>query len=376
MPLARILSRNFQEALRFSEQLRLCCSAIEIEIASPDEDHPHSADFEILIESQDPRSVITKVLALADKQQASVFVAPGTLVAQAENSTNGANPTAEELKSTAPMDSVDTMKSAVETTASRPGKTFDTVQQLWWRYRLLMEIHAAQRERFSADAKRLKEEERRRVRAAKIARSQALRLEETKKAILEAFLRTDPSTLATERADTESSWQRPDDGPGLDASPVLVPESREGRKRARRALARFAVALIILCAAGTFSFMKRRPASPLPNEAVQRSESIEEQIPFGSATASSPQVAAIAPQRVEADRSRANTSVAHLQNGEEVRYLGDDVTVRYFPAKPKKKELTRGSQAHNPSVTRAKAGTSTIAHYGSSATIKEISDLD
>jgi hypothetical protein len=92
-------------------------------------------------------------------------------------------------------------------------------------------------------------------------------------------------------------------------------------------------ALVIAC---WIAYSDRHPASPLGASALQRSNALEQQVPFVSAkqlpenSTTKPQTAPVATEEARA----ARTTPQRVRVGENEVEIGEDVTVRYFAPKP------------------------------------------
>ena len=155
--------------------------------------------------------------------------------------------------------------------------------------------------------------------------------------------------------------------------------SRGSGGRLRPAMA-MAGATSVLLTAVLFGYANRRPASPLPVSALQRSTLVQQKVPFGSAVVSSPAPAlenglipeAEAPTTpLETASAAASPSEIHNEERDdfrrirvgkhEVDYVSDDVTVRHFIYK------RRGSVVAHPAAA--------VHMTTNSNGVKQISDL-
>jgi GAF domain-containing protein len=105
------------------------------------------------------------------------------------------------------------------------------------------------------------------------------------------------------------------------------------KRRWSVALAAVAIALVLTC---WITFSDRRPASPLGSSALPRSIAIEQQVPVVPAKAIPAKVTTqVLTAPVPAKESRvARATFKRVRVGEdEVAYIGEDVTVRYFKLK-------------------------------------------
>jgi predicted DNA-binding protein (UPF0251 family)/putative methionine-R-sulfoxide reductase with GAF domain len=105
-----------------------------------------------------------------------------------------------------------------------------------------------------------------------------------------------------------------------------------------------AAVLVIAC---WIAYRDRRPASPVGASALQRSNAIEQQMPFVPAkrvlanSISKPQIAL---GLKEEERRAARTMPQRVLDGNSrVRYISEDVTVRYFTPKPAPQRVLDGN---------------------------------
>ena len=78
MPVARIISSNFEDALKVSEELRPLFDTIEI--AAPGRAGDIPADLEISLENCTVEEALAEIGKISQDQEVSVFVAPGSIV--------------------------------------------------------------------------------------------------------------------------------------------------------------------------------------------------------------------------------------------------------------------------------------------------------
>jgi hypothetical protein len=121
--------------------------------------------------------------------------------------------------------------------------------------------------------------------------------------------------------------------------PELAPVRARRDNRLRPAMAMAAVTSVLLMGA-LMGYAHRRPASPVPLSVLQRSNVVEQKLPFGpavipaaslgapalTATAAPAPAAAPAPEKHDAQGSFRRVRVGDR----EVDYVSDDVTVRHF----------------------------------------------
>jgi len=106
-------------------------------------------------------------------------------------------------------------------------------------------------------------------------------------------------------------------------------------KRRRKAALAVAAMITVLVIASWIAYRDSRPASPLGTSALQRSNALEQQVPFVPAkpvpakSTSKPQTAPVATQ----ETSAARTTLQRVQVGVNEVDIGEDVTVRYFTPK-------------------------------------------
>ncbi len=112
-------------------------------------------------------------------------------------------------------------------------------------------------------------------------------------------------------------------------------------KRRREVDVAVAAVVTLLLIASWIAYRDSRPASPLGTSALQRSNAIEQQVPFvpakrvsGSGT-SEQQVPFVPAKQVLANStSKSQTGGRRVRLGDnQVEYIGDDVTVHYFTPK-------------------------------------------
>jgi hypothetical protein len=83
MPVARIISTSFEDALRFADYLRPLFDTVEI--AQPGRANDTAVDLEVNLELCTPEQAWEQIAQLSQQQESEIFVAPGTLLPAAEN---------------------------------------------------------------------------------------------------------------------------------------------------------------------------------------------------------------------------------------------------------------------------------------------------
>ncbi len=126
--------------------------------------------------------------------------------------------------------------------------------------------------------------------------------------------------------------------------------SRLGRRRAMHSLVAAALAAVILIIAGVVAYANRRPAAPLSNSDLVKSQSVQQQTPFGPATVNPPPPAPPKPSPAatpQAPVRRSSTASSHhsaksrhaarrLRGAapEDHSVAEDEVVVRHFSKAP------------------------------------------
>ena len=122
-----------------------------------------------------------------------------------------------------------------------------------------------------------------------------------------------------------------------------------------------AAVVAVLVLTSWFVYHNRRPASSLGPAAVQAPMIVEPQAPvlqLKQVSASGTPILEPAPVLVKPDRT-GRPSLRRVRVGEnEVDYIGDDVTIRYFTPKPK------------PTTRRVRVGASEVAYIGDDVTVR------
>jgi hypothetical protein len=147
--------------------------------------------------------------------------------------------------------------------------------------------------------------------------------------------------------------------------------SRTSSGRLRPAMALAGVTSVLLTAV-LVGYAHRRPASPLPVSALQRSQMVQQKVPFGAAVAPSTSPAPeTEPATAPVETASVTSPVPERHNfrddfhrvrvdNHEVDYVSDDVTVRHFIYK------RRSSLLPHPAP---------VVHITTSNGVKQISDL-
>jgi hypothetical protein len=121
--------------------------------------------------------------------------------------------------------------------------------------------------------------------------------------------------------------------------------------------ARHALTVVVLM--GWIAYSARRPASPLGSSALPRSTAIEQQVRFQPANATPAKgTSTVQPAPVPVKEARpARATLRRVRVGEnEVDYIGEDVTVRYF--------------TYKPAPQRRRVGESRVAYIGEDVTVR------
>ena len=379
MPLARIFTRNLEHGLKVSELLRSQFVGLDVEIVSPDQQCSGIPDLEIRLEPYTAQEVMLELSTLAGKDPVQVFVAPGVLEAcdapavaekEAELLTEKAGfPASDEGSSSSSSAVPYSRRPPIEAMVAWISQLLDGLQQLWWRHCLIAEIQAIQRQRVMARARAASDEQERKVLAIRREKKLQIREEQEKQAFFKALL---------EHATTSNIGS---DSPGQQRAACEIRETVNGLGP-RNVLAATAAVILFFGILSSLAYINRRPAHPLSETVANGADSIEQEVPFGSATAAPVRTNSKIPnpnavpaeqeQNVDAGRHMA---VTHLQNGDEVRFLSDDVTVRYFNHK-KKPVFHRSSVPVHAAIAPLRSPIPTIARNTSKPGIKLITDLD
>jgi len=139
---------------------------------------------------------------------------------------------------------------------------------------------------------------------------------------------------------------------------MILQRAEDGaRHGSRRNLALAALTVVVLM--GWIAYSARRPASPLGSSALPRSTAIEQQVRFQPANATPAKgTSTVQPAPVPVKEARpAGTTLRRVRMGEnEVDYIGEDVTVRYF--------------TYKPAPQRRRVGESRVAYIGEDVTVR------
>jgi len=461
MPVARIISTSFEDALRFADYLRPLYDTVEI--AQPGRANDTAVDLEVNLELCTPEQAWEQITQLSRQPEGEIFVAPGTLFPEIAASESLVEELGSEQEATAAASEVDIVRheveaaiaqaSAVAVTAAgsngsgthKPhpggvpeeelnwlGRTRESLRQ-WLAVRaLLREIRQMQQEELAQEQLRQRqmalqfERERREQEARDLAAARAAAavpaitpegLPPAESLPVAAFTAEEAipqqPTSAEElqrQAEEEEAVRRsrfveqilrrraadetvrmetavPEDeavpvefeavpAESFAAAEELAPVvrfSREKRKdRLRPAMALAGITSVLLTAV-LVGYAHRRPASPVPLSVLQRSNSVEQKVPFGpamipaaepvalpieQATAEAPLEAAPLPERhsFRSDFRRVRV------DGHEVDYVADDVTVRHFNS------ASRGKTGRHPATA--------VPISGSGSRVKQISDME
>lgn len=419
MPVARIISPSFEDALKFADYLRPVFDTVEI--AQPGRASATPVDLEVNLELCTPEQAWQQVAELAQQPDADIFIAPGTLVP----------PSPEEKAEPAAAQSV---APPVESVAAAPqpgavivrpkaepnwlGRTRQSMRQWLFDRAQLRAIRHVEQERLQqerqrqrqmalqferarreqeaqerelaraaekqlalqkAERRRLQQEEARRLKQEAVLRrqaqeeqqrqareallrhqaeEQALRLQaeeeqrrryvQEAESVLQRQAQEAQAPQALEPASTLESAIVPVEPQPVETAPVAaraeaeLPPVRTARvHRLRPAMAMAAVTSTLLMAA-LLGYAHRRPASPVPLSVLQRSNMVEQKVPFGPAVVPAVTLgvpvlpAAASPAEMPAaipvaDKGDFQSDFRRVRVGRhEVDYVSDDVTVRHF----------------------------------------------
>ena len=463
MPIARIISTSFEDALRFADYLRPLYDTVEI--AQPGRANDTAVDLEVNLELCSPEQAWEQITQLSQQPEGEIFVAPGTLfpeIAAAESLVEergteqeaGATAAASELEIAGhEVEAAIAQASAAAATAAgsngsgthKPHTGAVPEEELNWLGRareslrewlavraLLREIRQMQQEELAQEQMRQRqmalqfERERREQEARDLAAARAVAavpaitqegLQPAEPLPAAAFTEQEAipqQPTATEelqrQAEEEEAVRRgrfveqilrrraadetarmetavPEDeavpvefqavpAESFAASEELAPVVRFSRQkrsdRLRPAMAMAGVTSVLLTAV-LVGYAHRRPASPVPLSVLQRSNSVEQKVPFGpavipaaepvslpieQATAEAPPEAAPLPERhsFRSDFRRVRV------DGHEVDYVADDVTVRHFNS------ASRGKAGRHPATA--------VPISASGSRVKQISEME
>jgi GAF domain-containing protein len=142
---------------------------------------------------------------------------------------------------------------------------------------------------------------------------------------------------------------------------TLLQQAKRAAWGGRRWNVAAAAVAAVLVLASWFLYHDRRPASSLGPSAVQAPLIVEPQapvLPLKQVSASGTPILEPAPVLVKPART-GRPSLRRVRVGEnEVDYVGDDVTIRYFTPQPK------------PTTRRVRAGASEVAYIGDDVTVR------
>ena len=465
MPVARIISSSFEDALKFADYLRPLFDTVEI--AQPGRAYDTAVDLEVNLELCTPEQAWQQIAQLSQQPDSEIFVAPGALfpeeqvweqpgaemptpqpeplsplpagasqefdnaglevdaaIVQASNAaakaagSNGSGTHKEHSIGTVPEEELNWL-----------GRARESLRQ-WLAVRaLLREIRQMQQEELAQEQSRQRqmalqfERERREQEARALAAARAaeqppvailpqpeqredvafaeqqailqpqtedeelLRQAEQEEAIrrgwfVEQILRRRASEQAVEQALEAAGTPEgeavpvefqavPAESFAAETMPVMR-FSRPRRDQLRPAMALAGVTSVLLMAV-LVGYAHRRPASPVPLSVLQRSNTVEQKVPFGPALipAAAPLPTPITQTTAEALPEAAPLPERHSfhsdfhrvrVDGHEVDYVADDVTVRHFNEKRKR------IAAPHPATT--------VPVSASSRGIKQISDME
>lgn len=416
MPVARIISPSFEDALKFADYLRPVFDTVEI--AQPGRASATPVDLEVNLELCTPEQAWQQVAELAQQPDADIFIAPGTLVPAAPEEkadpavAQSVAPPVESVAA-APQPGAVIVRSKAE--PNWLGRTREWMRQWLFNRAQLRAIRQVEQERLQQEqqrqrqmalqferarreqeaqerelaraaekqlalqkaerrrlqqeeARRLKqeavlrrqaqEEQQRQAREALLAQEQTLRLQaeedqrrryvQEAETVLQRQAQEAQAPKALEPSSTLESAAVPVEPQPVETAPVAaraeaeLPPVRTARvNRLRPAMAMAAVTSTLLMAA-LLSYAHRRPASPVPLSVLQRSNVVEQKVPFGpavvpAATLGVPVLpAAASPAEMPAaipvsDKGDFQSDFRRVRVGRhEVDYVSDDVTVRHF----------------------------------------------
>jgi len=453
MPVARIISSNFEDALKFADYLRPLFDTVEI--AQPGRASATPVDLQVNLELCTPEQAWQQVADLAKQPDTDIFIAPGALVpaapleeaadpaaahsaglqqefavapgeveagiAPAKNQSNWLN------RARASMRQWRTARAQLRTIRQVEQERLQQEQQRQRQMALQFERERREQEaqervlaRAAAKQLALQEAERRRLQQQEARRLEAVLQrqaeEKAQRHAQEAVLRRQAEEEALRRQAEEeqlretgtqraaaveaalpSSEEQAPQPVGAAATlesevvplesqiaelvaasqpePELAPVRARRDNRLRPAMAMAAVTSVLLMGA-LMGYAHRRPASPVPLSVLQRSNVVEQKLPFGpavipaaslgapalTATVASAPAAAPAPAPAP-EKHDAQGSFRRVRVGDrEVDYVSDDVTVRHFNT-PR-----RGHAVQHP------ASDSSVS--ASTRGVKQISDIE
>lgn len=464
MPVARIISTSFEDALRFADYLRPLYDTVEI--AQPGRANDTAADLEVNLELCTPEQAWEQIAQLSQQPESEIIIAPGTLFPAAEASESPVADRGTEAPATAAASELDGAgheveaaiahaSAAVATAAGSNGSgthkahAGETVpeEELNWLGRareslrqwlavraLLREIRQLQQEELAQEQMRQRqmalqfererwEQQARELAAARAAaelpatspeaqqppeplpaaafteqeevqQQQAAEEELQRHAEQEEAVRRGwfVEQILRRRAAEQAAQPLPEPViPEGEAVPVefqavpaesfaaaeeLAPVVRFSRQkkgdRLRPAMALAGVTSVLLTAV-LVGYAHRRPAEPVPLSVLQRSNSVEQKVPFGPAVipAAEPVSIPIEQATAEAAPEAAPLPERHSfrsdfrrvrVDGHEVDYVADDVTVRHFNS------ARRGNTGRHPATA--------VPISATSGGVKQISDME
>jgi hypothetical protein len=464
MPVARIISTSFEDALRFADHLRLLYDTVEI--AQPGRANDTTVDLEVNLELCTPEQAWEQIAQLSQQPESEIFIAPGTLFPEAEASESlseegGSEQEAPVTAAASELESVGREVEAAIAQASAAaanaagsngsgthkahagqavpegelnwlGRARESLRQ-WRAVRaLLREIRQMQQEELAQEQMRHRqmalqfERERREQEAQELAAARAVaevaaitqerqqppeplpavtfteqeailqqqaaaealqRQAEEEEAVrrgwfVEQILRrraTEESAQSLREAGTPEDEVVPVEFQAVPAESFaeeLAPVVRFSRQkrgdRLRPAMALAGVTSVLLTAV-LVGYANRRPASPVPLSVLQRSNNLEQKVPFGPAVvpAAEPVSAPLEQATAEAAPEAAPLPARHSfrsgfrrvrVDGHEVDYVADDVTVRHFSTE------SRGNTVRHPARP--------VPISASTPGVKQISDME
>jgi hypothetical protein len=461
MPVARIISTSFEDALRFADYLRPLYDTVEI--AQPGRANDTAVDLEVNLELCTPAQAWEQIAHLSQQPESEILIAPGTLFPAAETLESvGAE---QEAAATAAASELDIAGHEVEAAIAHASAAAATAAgsngsgthkphtgavpegELNWLGRareslrewravraLLREIRQMQQEELAQEQMRQRqmalqfERERREQEARELAAARATA--EMPPAILERLQPSEPlpaaaftvqeamrqrqtaaeelqrqaeeeeavrrgwfveqilrSRVADEAAQSRRETAIPEDeavpvefqavpaesfATADELAPVMRLSRENRRDRLRPAMALAGVTSVLLTAV-LVGYANRRPASPVPLSVLQRSNNVEQKVPFGPAVtpAAEPVTLPIEQATAEATPEAASLPERHSfrsdfrrvrVDGHEVDYVADDVTVRHFNS------AGRGKMVRHPATA--------VPISANSRGVKQISDME
>lgn len=459
MPVARIISSSFEDALQFADYLRPLFDTVEI--AQPGRASGTAVDLEVNLELCTPQEAWRQIAELSQQAEGEIIVAPGTLFAEGENGEESgavATPAEEDAVAARPQEldgeaeaeveaaivqasaaaaaaagsnGSGTHKAesagpfAAETQRNWLGRTRESLRQ-WLAVRaLLREIRQMQQQTLAREQNRQRqmalqfERQRRELAMARAAQPRPAALEEAEQTSpgldaaplspAQPILQGEEDALRRQaeqeeavrrglfveeilrRRAQEQVREAPPVCPDADVAPVefqtvpadsflsaaeVAPVTRFGastrNSRLRPAMALAGVTSVLMMAV-LVGYAHRRPASPVSPSVLQRSNEVEQTVPFGPASLPAP---ALAPEATPQTSAQAVAVAAPLSephgfrgdfrrvrvDRHEVDYVSDDVTIRHFDAGQ------RANTVRHPATA--------VPVTASSRGVKQISDME